>query len=206
MKKQILVLASITMLFFSCGDIEDSMNKFFDSAEYNTEREHQTIDITHPMKYEVISKKTYFFSPEELSKSRAYLIEGDIALCGKSIEALSENNYDNFRFCWFKHHTGRITTGYLMTSDLIFEDQANSSKWHSLTKLYSANYKSYFFRPKKVTRNRSYLIEGDIAICDNDVIEIRGREYCYCEFKKSSGRSSGRVTTGYLEKSNLLKW
>ena len=206
MKKQILALASSAIFLFSCGDIEESMNKIFNTAEDNTRRKHKRIDVIPAMKYEVISKKTYFFKAEELRKMKGvYLIEGDIALCGKT-SAFEENNYDEFCFCWFKHHTGRITTGYLMTSNLIFEDQTNSSKWHSLTNLYSANYKAYFFRPKEITKSRSYLIKGDIAICDNDVIEIQGREYCYCEFKKPDGSNIGRVTTGYLEKEKLRKW
>jgi len=93
-----------------------------------------------------------------------------------------------------------------MESDLIFEGESHSSKWHSLTDFDFVRDKTYFFRPKSFDKNRSYLIEGDIAICDNDVIEIQGREYCYCEFKKSSGSSVGRITTGYLEKEKLRKW
>jgi len=213
MKKLLLILLCVPLLF-SCGDVEESINKLFNEADQSTEteelpssgKENQKIANADPMKYEVISKKSYFFSPEELIKSKSYLIEGDIALCGESIKVINERKYDKFCFCWFKHHTDRITTGYLMNSDLILDGQSNSSKWNSLTKFYLAREKTYFFRPKSFDKNRSYLIEGDITICDNDVIEIQGREYCYCEFKKPDGSNIGRVTTGYLEKEKLRKW
>jgi len=214
MRKLLLLLLCVCFIF-SCGDIEESVNKLFNKSDRSTETEerlsngkkNRKIANTDPIKYEVISKKAYFFSPEELRKEKGvYLIEGDISSCGESIKVINGRNYDEFCFCWFKHHTGKITTGYLMESDLIFEGQSYSSKWHSLTKFYLARTKTYFFRPKLFDRNRSYLIEGDIAICDNDVIGIQGREYCYCEFKKPSGSNIGRVTAGYLEKEKLRKW
>ena len=200
---------------YSCVyDFEESINRLFNQAEQSTateefitnRKENQKESNTDPMKYEVIYKKAYFFSPKELIKSRAYLIEGDIALCGESIKIINKTKYDEFCFCWFKHHTGRITSGYLMESDLLFEDESYSSKWYSLKDRDFVTYKTYFFRPQLFNRDRSYLIEGDIAICDNDVIQIQGREYCYCEFKKPDGSNIGRVTTGYLEKEKLRKW
>ena len=214
MKKLLLLLLCVPLMF-SCGDVEESINKLFNTSDQITEieefpssrKENQKIANTNPMKYEVISKKAYFFSPEKLRKVEGvYLIEGDIALCGESIKVINGRKYDEFCFCWFKHHTGRITSGYLMESDLLFEDESYSSKWYSLKDRDFVTYKTYFFRPKLFDRNRPYLIEGDIAICDNDVIQIQGREYCYCEFKKPDGSNIGRVTTGYLEKEKLRKW
>ena len=213
--KKLLFLLLCVSLMFSCGDVEESINKLFNTSDRSTEteelpssgKENQKIANTDPIKYEVISKKAYFFSPEKLRKVEGvYLIKGDISLCGEIIRVINGRNYDEFCFCWFNHHADRITTGYLMNSDLILDGQSNSSKWNSLTKFYLAREKTYFFRPKLFDRNRSYLIEGDIAICDNDVIKIQGREYCYCEFKKPDGSNIGRVTTGYLEKEKLRKW
>lgn len=158
-------------------------------------------------KYEVIPEKAYFFSPTELTYQDAYLVKGDIALCSESIINSIEYEYttEDFCFCWFKHHSGRVTTGYIMEYDLTLKDITNSTKWHSLKNLNIVDYKTDFFRPKSVYKENAYLIQGDIAICD-DVINIEGREYRYCEFKKPSGSNKGRVTVGYLENRKLRIW
>ena len=44
------------------------------------------------------------------------------------------------------------------------------------------------------------------AICDKKTIWIKGKEFCFCDFRKESGSSQGRITSGYLEKSKLMRW
>ena len=177
--------------------------KDLESEDLNkSQKESSSDEINGPTKYEVVHKKAFFYSVEEMKKSQAYLVEGDIALCGDSdfIE------YNEFCFCWFQHKTGRVTTGYLSDSDLIFQEESYSSKWHSLKNLRYTKNKTYFFRPKTLSRNKAYLLKGDIAICDKDVIQFQGKDFCYCEFKKSGGSNVGKTTAGYLEKEKLQSW
>ena len=153
-------------------------------------------------KYEVISEKAYFFSPKKLIKQKAYLIKEDIVLCNEDLvnnTPIGEEKYFDeywYCFCLFKHHTGRITTGYLSKWELRFVDEQyiklqkddklvqyyNNQEWYSLTNIEETRDKTYFYRPSLMDRNKSYLIEGDLVICDDDTIEIQDREYCYCEF------------------------
>ena len=50
------------------------------------------------IEYEVRIDKTYFYSPYELKIEKAYLIEGDFAICGESIGIGDEGNLVFFSF------------------------------------------------------------------------------------------------------------
>ena len=214
--KKLMPIFICFSLIFSCQKIKETaresiMSMLEDNPELMSEleekikesqKDNSSDEIKGPTKYEVVHKKAFFYSVEEMKKSQAYLVEGDVALCGDSdiIE------YNEFCFCWFQHKTGTVTTGYLYNSDLMFQEESYSSKWQSLKNLSYTKNKTYFFRPKTLSRSKAYLLKGDIAICDKDVIQFQGKDFCYCEFKKSGGSNIGKTTVGYLEKEKLQSW
>ena len=45
----------------------------------------------------------------------------------------------------------------------------------------------------------AYLLR-EHRYCDKGMIQFQGKDFCYCEFKKSGGSNIGKTTVGYLEK------
>ena len=164
------------------------------------------------IKYEVVSEKAYFYTPSVLdgnASNKSYLVEGDYTRCSETktfwMREDLETFGDDFCFCWFKRK-GIITTGYLYRSTLTYEEK-DRGDWYSLKNIYRVKQKrSYFYLPEQLSIEGPYLVRGDVAICDKKTIWIKGKEFCFCDFRKESGSSQGRITSGYLEKSKLVRW
>ena len=164
------------------------------------------------VEYRVVVDKAYFYTASILDGNAAkkpYLVKGDYTRCAETesmrIREDLENFSDDFCFCWFKRK-GVVTTGYLYRSDLTYEEK-DRGDWYSLKYIYKVkDRKTYFYLHEQLYSKGPYLIKGDITLCDENTININGKEYCFCEFKKPSGSNKGRLTTGYIERRNLRTW
>ena len=198
--KKINIILCCYVFLYSCKMEDSTLLKYFNQEKKETKNITHNFSNWIPSKYEVVSDKLHFYSATRIEKTKAYLIKGDIALC--NIEYLLQKDYKKYYFCWFEHHSGRITTGFINKSDIETTGKFNKNKWHHITKEYLVNNKTYFYQPVGFKKNTSYLIQGDMTICDDDIIKYRNEEYCYCEFK----HKSGKTTSGYLKKEGLVLW
>jgi len=158
----------------------------------------------HAFAYKIKPEKAYLYLADNVTKTERYLVGGDDCLCTDSKILNSDKGAESFLFCWFKHAgNGKITSGYVQQSKMNFKTQIKEKeRYFSLSNLYSANQKVFFYNPETFKKTTFSFSENEFAICDEKIITFQNETYQYCGFKNESSQ----INSGYIKASDLKNY